>query len=200
MWGTLKTSSKYCPSSRFIPTCVGNSLSLIYALFQCWFIPTCVGNSPWRAGMKLIHLVHPHGCGELRLRRLTRPRPLGSSPRVWGTQRAWRGELIPSWFIPTGVGNSSQHSVNRLSCTVHPHGCGELISLHLSRIVSIGSSPRVWGTRLGNSQTMQRSRFIPTGVGNSHGYGTLLEGLVVHPHGCGELLLPRACITVANGC
>ena len=94
MWGTPSPRSS-CPtqkSIRFIPACVGNSLSSRNGLFSDWlrFIPACVGNSPilqcdafdnesvrfipacvgnsdaernrWKLGLLT---VHPRVCGEL---------------------------------------------------------------------------------------------------------------------------------------
>ena len=98
-----------CPSSRFIPACVGNSIqghsgSMIASTR---FIPACVGNSiDGRACLPILSAVHPRVCGELvRYNKqshdvsvhprvcgelgattFTMFRNFGSSPRVWGTR------------------------------------------------------------------------------------------------------------------
>ena len=44
----------------------------------------------------------------------------------------------------------------------------------------------MWGTRCLDSCRCRKSRFIPTGVGNTLGLGVLRQRTAVHPHGCGE--------------
>ncbi len=67
---------------------------------------------------------------------------------------------------------------------------------HLSAILSsalmIGSSPRMWGTLLGENCYMLLRRFIPTHVGNTRLRGARLRHVTVHPHACGE---HSACVT-----
>ena len=50
-----------------------------------------------------------------------------------------------------------------------------------------GSSPRAWGTRVDGYYHFRINRFIPTGVGNSAGFGARIGIYPVHPHGRGEL-------------
>ena len=50
----------------------------------------------------------------------------------------------------------------------------------------LGSSPRVWGTRLYAAFQASLQRFIPTGVGNAAGQALTDGEVTVHPHGCGE--------------
>ena len=106
--------------------------------------------------------------------------------RVWGTPGGCLAEFARLRFIPTSVGNTSRWQAMMKRCPVHPHGCGE----HAARIAairfSIGSSPRVWGTRMVNRRLLLRWRFIPTGVGNTCFYFRLIKSTAVHPHGCGE--------------
>tara|TARA_Y100000991_G_scaffold66977_1_gene50009 strand:- start:307 stop:714 length:408 start_codon:yes stop_codon:yes gene_type:complete len=51
---------------------------------------------------------------------------------------------------------------------------------------SIGSSPRLWGTRVAAGQTGTWKRFIPTPVGNTLGEYQTRTLVAVHPHACGE--------------
>ncbi len=69
---------------------------------------------------------------------------------------------------------------------VHPHGCGEHIKWRIRRIISSGSSPRVWGTLETILPSTSRCRFIPTGVGNTLQFVVEHPQVSVHPHGCGE--------------
>ena len=52
--------------------------------------------------------------------------------------------------------------------------------------VVAGSSPRLWGTRLGRWGGQRRWRFIPTAVGNATQSPPWAMCWTVHPHGCGE--------------
>ena len=85
------------------------------------------------------------------------------------------------------MGNSTEDSLSTLEYTVHPHACGELDGLGSSPLLLIGSSPRLWGTRLFQHPYLLSLRFIPTLVGNSRRIEKNLEWKTVHPHACGEL-------------
>ncbi len=52
-------------------------------------------------------------------------------------------------FIPTGVGNRFVAARGEVKSTVHPHGCGEQFSPFYLKVFENGSSPRVWGTDIG---------------------------------------------------
>ena len=125
-WGTLTSTSGNRTCGRFIPTCMGNSLT---ALLEDPEI-----------------LVHPHVHGELTLSCSLTKMVSGSSPRAWGTlaTEGDQGDLIR--FIPTCMGNSLLVSLPDSISAVHPHVHGELNSDHQKRPLSAGSSPRAWGT------------------------------------------------------
>ena len=69
---------------------------------------------------------------------------------------------------------------------VHPHGCGERISITSAGRADRGSSPRLWGTLVKKSVLSPMLRFIPTAVGNAADAAPRLTAMTVHPHGCGE--------------
>ena len=146
-WGTLKATVTVTDGERFIPTGVGNS-------------PVIRHQSRCRP-------VHPHGRGELSSSSSVNSARYGSSPRAWGT-RVMSMLLMPGQrFIPTGVGNSGFKRGAPCPCAVHPHGRGELSMPLWVEIIRTGSSPRAWGTRTVPGRAEERTRFIPTGVGNS---------------------------------
>ena len=126
VWGTLLTEYVTQDVRRFIPTRVGNTRFADHEVFSV--------------------AVHPHACGEHCESHDARVIRDGSSPRVWGTLHAsfLRFQLIR--FIPTRVGNTNaaDHLPGRAS--VHPHACGEHVHPGASKLVTFGSSPRVWGT------------------------------------------------------
>ena len=85
VWGTVDQSPARSPGPRFIPTCVGNGISVT---------PT-----------ERNATVHPHVCGE-RINRVCGGQNMGgSSPRVWGTVGARDYQVLLERFIPTCVGN-----------------------------------------------------------------------------------------------
>ena len=126
---------------------------------------------------------------------------------MWGTPDFPGAAGHPERFIPTGVGNTGRIITGAVTAVVHPHGCGEHILSEMLVSFNVGSSPRVWGTRMLEELDCEDVRFIPTGVGNTlsgiffppstHGssprvWGTLAASTTmnainaVHPHGCGE--------------
>jgi len=71
--------------------------------------------------------------------------------------------------------------------SVHPHVHGELAFLCGTTILSLGSSPRAWGTRLPAAVAGVLYRFIPTCMGNSFTRPMKINRSAVHPHVHGEL-------------
>ena len=130
--------------------------------------------------------VHPHVCGEHIFSHAKVFVMSGSSPRVWGTRKFIHGVDDVLRFIPTCVGNTRMMRVQLSRNTVHPHVCGEHILIAALALSEAGSSPRVWGTRVGHKQQGLRHRFIPTCVGNTTLYSGFDIAYSVHPHVCGE--------------
>ena len=52
-------------------------------------------------------------------------------------------------FIPTHVGNTLELIARVYAETVHPHACGEHVNRATPGMLQDGSSPRMWGTRVG---------------------------------------------------
>ena len=163
------------------------------------FIPTCVGNSHKMPSLRYATTVHPHVCGELFVRFSASTTPIGSSPRVWGTQLHETTAFPAMRFIPTCVGNSPPFHLPHSRLSVHPHVCGELSLPALSSRTWSGSSPRVWGTLTDPCLPTCLSRFIPTCVGNSRFKRPTATTTPVHPHVCGELRIIERIIGVAPG-
>ncbi len=110
----------------------------------------------------------------------------GSSPRAWGTRPRPNESYRIARFIPTGVGNTGQAHSRPMEQPVHPHGRGEHGKYPYAVHRITGSSPRAWGTRPAHSTAALRSRFIPTGVGNTGAARNRCRCSPVHPHGRGE--------------
>ena len=162
-------------------------------------IPTGVGNTPYTSSRSALTWAHPHGCGEHMSVQASRSPTLGSSPRVWGTQRFGLGRAGRGGLIPTGVGNT-QHLTRESRLTeAHPHGCGEhKLSIEDTSAYS-GSSPRVWGTRRKRGRYTRLRGLIPTGVGNTRRLRYRRSRHGAHPHGCGEHAGCGRCRQVTGG-
>ncbi len=176
---------------------------------QSRFTPTGVGNTPARDTRSIAQPVHPHGCGEYSPFISPALMATGSPPRVWGIRDAMQpplqigGSPPRVWgilalvqepahrlrFTPTGVGNTKRRKRQSEHRAVHPHGCGEYLQPTIRRVVDGGSPPRVWGILWTGRQGRTKSRFTPTGVGNTHGFGKRGDVQAVHPHGCGEYIV-----------
>ena len=150
------------------------------------FIPACAGNTTGRFTWGSRATVHPRVCGE----HLIRQKPFhfrhGSSPRVRGTRGSFRARLRKPRFIPACAGNTTPAASGDLPEPVHPRVCGEHWLTYTRTGSPDGSSPRVRGTRAGQSGAGQRSRFIPACAGNTvPGFLRCCAGSV-HPRVCGK--------------
>ena len=166
MWGTHYTSNWRIRYERFIPTHVGNTLSGMSCRLQ--------------------FAVHPHACGEHWTTRSSPDAYGGSSPRMWGTPLWFRPRTAGLRFIPTHVGNTI---ISRVTCppvAVHPHACGEHMTIEYWVSGGNGSSPRMWGTPQNKIMDAEHGRFIPTHVGNTYPNCVTFLSCTVHPHACGE--------------
>ena len=150
------------------------------------FIPTRVGNTTAPVSCVRPRAVHPHACGEYIQARRNGIWRDGSSPRVWGIRTTVTLAMLYLRFIPTRVGNTTSAVPRFNADAVHPHACGEYSRTVLRTASICGSSPRVWGIPLGEVTNPTGRRFIPTRVGNTHGWPTTPRLHPVHPHACGE--------------
>ncbi len=163
------------------------------------FIPTCMGNSLFRGRPFRVQPVHPHVHGEL-LNGLISARPCaGSSPRAWGTPRPIDKINPLDRFIPTCMGNSPPHPPLQGDISVHPHVHGELKHKVEFSPLSVGSSPRAWGTQNRREVRREMCRFIPTCMGNSVCAPIMIQSIPVHPHVHGELALRKEPLSVISG-
>ncbi len=166
--GTLGTRYAHIRPRRFIPARAGNaplttatSLLLTVHPRACgerprpantsqvaqWFIPARAGNAVWGIYSNRGSAVHPRACGERTLHASSAALHAGSSPRVRGTPNTSKEALILNRFIPARAGNARLYFCRLLQKSVHPRACGERRIMYLEGRPSIGSSPRVRGTR-----------------------------------------------------
>ena len=109
---------------------------------------------------------------------------------MWGTRKNPVISCFIRRFIPTYVGNTVWYIQVPKGTTVHPHVCGEHYCIDAFLAFSFGSSPRMWGTPLRPGAIDKRLRFIPTYVGNTKEEIKNDIHTAVHPHVCGEHIVP----------
>ena len=148
MWGTPSHPARHPSSSRFIPTHVGNTASVLNAASKA--------------------AVHPHACGEHLFSARIASMRSGSSPRMWGTRSRCLRPCSNMRFIPTHVGNTNNRSFPLLRKSVHPHACGEHRINSFQLIAADGSSPRMWGTPAFNSCRPSRVPVHPHACGEHY--------------------------------
>ena len=90
---------------------------------------------------------HPRGCGAHALRILLAVVVGGSSPRVRGSRAHQLRAAAEQGIIPAGAGLTSATQNRAGGGEDHPRGCGAHVKNPISAFRSLGSSPRVRGSR-----------------------------------------------------
>ena len=165
-WGIRLICAKSVFFSRFIPTCVGNTVAGGRTL-------SCIS-------------VHPHVRGEYMMRLHSMHRWAGSSPRAWGILVVKGSHSSGPRFIPTCVGNTASGCGTGPKPAVHPHVRGEYTQICAILRFTAGSSPRAWGIPIAFKRVINVRRFIPTCVGNTMVSSSSMVRCPVHPHVRGE--------------
>ncbi len=167
MWGKLAEKAGTTQPARYTPTCVGKTLSKDVDVVQCE--------------------VHPHVCGENVSNAPVIAACKGTPPRVWGKRWIWQswrrdfgtpprvwGKPAIFWinkfrfrYTPTCVGKTEIPPIFPQSSMVHPHVCGENLTLILILILSSGTPPRVWGKPIMMRLSLTTQRYTPTCVGKT---------------------------------
>ncbi len=150
------------------------------------FIPACAGNGERQESIDLCLTVHPRVCGERPCCRLPAVLPVGSSPRVRGTESSIYPDLRFPRFIPACAGNGTLPVIPAAVETVHPRVCGERRTAGKHRPLPDGSSPRVRGTACPSRLGAAARRFIPACAGNGPAPVRCTVSQTVHPRVCGE--------------
>ena len=150
------------------------------------FIPTRVGNTKPAHRRNRQTAVHPHARGEHMVQTPDGWKPVGSSPRAWGTHQYQECHCDHRRFIPTRVGNTPPRRSARADRPVHPHARGEHMVQTPDGWKPVGSSPRAWGTLHTCRRDLTPVRFIPTRVGNTPRRILSWIKRAVHPHARGE--------------
>ena len=163
------------------------------------FIPAPAGNTVMPGAPPLAGSVHPRACGEHFNCFFSSLFRAGSSPRLRGTLASDEpvGEFFR--FIPAPAGNTSMTLCGIKGCAVHPRACGEHMMTRRGPILTVGSSPRLRGTRFFVGRRGVGHRFIPAPAGNTDFEQRPLYHPSVHPRACGEHPFPAADLHTALG-
>ncbi len=129
---------------------------------------------------------HPRVCGEhgttLGSKRLKR----GSSPRMRGTPEKDMEPYQTGGIIPAYAGNTFSATPTPTSTGDHPRACGEHVVVELVPCVSLGSSPRMWGTHHTRPVRGRGTGIIPAYAGNTESSSWRQCPTRDHPRVCGE--------------
>ena len=110
----------------------------------------------------------------------------GSPPRVRGTGDACG--VAPGFcgITPACAGNSGASLTGTTKLKDHPRVCGEQCYMRTTKMVSVGSPPRVRGTDWPPKKVAASRRITPACAGNRTERFPLLWTLRDHPRVCGE--------------
>jgi hypothetical protein len=151
------------------------------------FIPAPAGISPGRAPGRRTPSVHPRACGDLIRFNKTDTPYYGSSPRLRGSRPPQQRYCMNARFIPAPAGISRTTPLAGPGRTVHPRACGDLGHREVGEPRTLGSSPRLRGSRRDRQLPGRGARFIPAPAGISSTVTPIAQPCTVHPRACGDL-------------
>ena len=88
-------------------------------------IPADAGSTNYDAFMYSDTEDHPRGCGEHHSLANKTDIAQGSSPRMRGAPREWKGFMPTAGIIPADAGSTRRPRSSILPSWDHPRGCGE---------------------------------------------------------------------------
>ena len=162
-------------------------------------IPAYAGNTWLWRGRALTDRDHPRVCGEHSHSTQNAAMGTGSSPRMRGTQHARFDVSCRHGIIPAYAGNTGLIRGPRHHRRDHPRVCGEHAVPVTCNDPSLGSSPRMRGTRALQTRRMGAVGIIPAYAGNTGGSPTARSPRRDHPRVCGEHFRPLADMSIIAG-
>ena len=149
-------------------------------------IPAYAGNTLPSTSSTRSSRDHPRVCGEHSPCAVACANCLGSSPRMRGTLHVVPITQDRRGIIPAYAGNTV---VSGMLCSRHwdhPRVCGEHLAQALTSTFSVGSSPRMRGTRFPVSLMLSWVGIIPAYAGNTCPPWRCRTSPRDHPRVCGE--------------
>ena len=103
-----------------------------------------------------------------------------------GTLRSWRCEQCGDRIIPAYAGNTQHFNLQNPTRGDHPRVCGEHLQQSVGGVETVGSSPRMRGTRRRSSGLHAVPGIIPAYAGNTNYPIFSACNRRDHPRVCGE--------------
>ena len=149
-------------------------------------IPAHAGNTVTRVRTSPLSRDHPRVCGEHSTIKNSGSCVLGSSPRMRGTPKSTAKRAKQAGIIPAYAGNTDHRHAHYGGIRDHPRVCGEHAMSFPYSNRSMGSSPRMRGTRAAGRDEAEGSGIIPAYAGNTRAAGSPSLLGRDHPRVCGE--------------
>ena len=111
---------------------------------------------------------------------------LTHTPRMWGRQSAFTGNIVCTRNTPTHVGKTSSASRYPHQVKKHPHARGEDPAEATIRVWERETPPRTWGRRGRYPLRQSGGGNTPTHVGKTDSVLVRGESIRKHPHARGE--------------
>ena len=149
-------------------------------------IPACAGKPQIRRYSFHASRDYPRVCGEAVKWAAARPRAMGLSPRVRGSQ-LW-GQMLPVFgrIIPACAGKPTLRARPRPRVWDYPRVCGEAGEGRQWRYLDTGLSPRVRGSHAPAVQPHLREGIIPACAGKPTYERPIVRHRRDYPRVCGE--------------
>ena len=135
--------------------------------FRWGIIPAYAGNTHATLASPSGLGDHPRVCGEHALFAIANAAPLGSSPRMRGTQGGRVHFIDFVGIIPAYAGNTGRIDEREGGLRDHPRVCGEHKGVITMEYLGTGSSPRMRGTPKEGMYGKAIDGIIPAYAGNT---------------------------------
>ena len=161
--------------------------------------PAYAGNTNGWNGLRNRKEEHPRVCGEHSLCPSSTCTFIGTPPRMRGTHLFHTLLAIPPRNTPAYAGNTVVILQDGKCIQEHPRVCGEHGICHKMNYPSMGTPPRMRGTRFDFYWPALANRNTPAYAGNTPFKSLLIGVLWEHPRVCGEHLFCHLAIFRVQG-
>ena len=128
---------------------------------------------------------HPRACGAHRLLHTPHPLHEGSSPRMRGSRKIRQPNKRCNGIIPAHAGLTAVSPSMRSARWDHPRACGAHVRRRSGAFESMGSSPRMRGSRRAARDNLEAIGIIPAHAGLTSSVVNLEAVAMDHPRACG---------------
>ena len=128
---------------------------------------------------------HPRACGAHRLLHTPHPLHEGSSPRMRGSRKIRQPNKRCNGIIPAHAGLTAVSPSMRSARWDHPRACGAHVRRRSGAFESMGSSPRMRGSRRAARDNLEAIGIIPAHAGLTSRSSRRSAAGWDHPRACG---------------